>query len=134
MIFWKIPVITKKCFQNIWKTFHENIKDIPGISPKYSKVMKKILLWSQKVKKIAPRVILWKFSYWQSHSLQCFSELCLNRFSFRVTFWKGSDRCLTAGKNLKIARYYNTRIYNLNSGPHIIRFSAVVAKKRKNFE
>ena len=27
-----------------------------------------------------------------------------------------------------------TRIYNLSSGPHITRFSAVVAKKRKNFE
>ena len=22
-IFWQIPVITKQCFQNIWKTFHE---------------------------------------------------------------------------------------------------------------
>ena len=33
-------------------------------------------------------------------------------------------------------RYYDliTRIYNLSSGPHVRRFSAVVAKKRKNFE
>ena len=32
--------------------------------------------------------------------------------------------------------WYNkyTRIYNLSSGPHITRFSAVIAKKRKNFE
>ena len=28
----------------------------------------------------------------------------------------------------------NTQIYNLSSGPYIMRFSAVVAKKRKNFE
>ena len=28
----------------------------------------------------------------------------------------------------------NTRIYNLSSGPHITQFSAVFAKKRKNFE
>ena len=29
---------------------------------------------------------------------------------------------------------YSTRIYNLSSGPHNTRFSAVVAKKRKNVE
>ena len=28
----------------------------------------------------------------------------------------------------------NTQTYNLSSGPHITRFSAVVAKKQKNFE
>ena len=28
----------------------------------------------------------------------------------------------------------NTRIYNLNSGPRITRFSTVEIKKRKNFE
>ena len=28
----------------------------------------------------------------------------------------------------------NTRIYNLNSGPHITHFLAVVAKKQENFE
>ena len=28
----------------------------------------------------------------------------------------------------------NTRIYNLNSGPRITRFSTVETKKRKNFE
>ena len=29
---------------------------------------------------------------------------------------------------------FNTRIYNLSSGPHITRFSVVVAKKWKNFD
>ena len=35
---------------------------------------------------------------------------------------------------LDIQTNVNTRIYNLSSGPQITRFSAVVAKKRKNFE
>ena len=31
-------------------------------------------------------------------------------------------------------RPLNIRVYNLSLGPHITRFSAIVAKKRKNFE
>ena len=37
----------------------------------------------------------------------------------------------------QIAKYWRkmkTRIYNLSSGPHIIRFTGFAAKKRKNFE
>ena len=42
LIFWKIPVITKQCFQNIERTFHEFLfqkyfKDIPGILIGYKK-------------------------------------------------------------------------------------------------
>ena len=33
-----------------------------------------------------------------------------------------------------ITDHFSKRIYNLSSGPHITRFSAVVAKKRNNFE
>ena len=36
--------------------------------------------------------------------------------------------------NLLKRHQNNTRVYNLSSGPHIVHFMAVVAKKRKNFE
>ena len=40
LIFWQIPVITKQCFQNIGKTFHEFLfqkysKNIPRILQSY---------------------------------------------------------------------------------------------------
>ena len=46
LIFWQIPVITKKCFQNIRGTFHECLlqnhsKDIPGIFQGYENVFVK---------------------------------------------------------------------------------------------
>ena len=65
-----------------------------------------MFLWSQKVQKIVLWVILRHFQYWQAvSSHECFSEHYWNHFSFRVMFWKGSYRCLTAGKKkIKISR------------------------------
>ena len=46
LIFWRIPVITKQCFQNIQRTFHEFLfqkysKDIPGILQGYGNIFMK---------------------------------------------------------------------------------------------
>ena len=46
LIFWQVPVITKKCFQNIRRTFHEFLfqkysKGIPGILKGYENVFMK---------------------------------------------------------------------------------------------
>ena len=51
-------------------------------------------------------------------------EKCLYKKKEKAVFIRNEDHLNTL----------NTRIYNLSSGPHITRFSAVVAKKRKNFE
>ena len=47
LICWEIPVITKQCFQNIRKTFHEllfqtHFKDIPGILQGYENTFMKL--------------------------------------------------------------------------------------------
>ena len=46
--------------------------------------------------------------------------------------WK--NLVLQATKLLAWKGGINTRTYNVSSGPHITRFSAVVAKKQKNSE
>ena len=88
LIFWKIPVITKQCFRNIERTFHEFLfqkyfRDIPGILIGYKKSFhevknfKKLLSeLSCEISNIGRQSPLWK----------CFSELYGKRFSFRVMF------------------------------------------------
>ena len=61
LIFWQVPVITKKCFQNIRRTFHEFLfqkysKDVHGILSGYENIFMK-----SKIPKIVLWVILWNY-------------------------------------------------------------------------
>ena len=79
----------------------------------------KILLEIQKYKKLFWGLSCEDFNNWQSLLLQCFSELYWNRFTFRVMFWKGSHRSLTAVKNFKRAQHYYNHYKSVPSGIHV---------------
>ena len=51
-----------------------------------------------------------------------------------VNTCRRADMYLNLRNVFNCKKFFNTRIYNLSSAPHITRFSAVVVKKRKNFE
>ena len=63
----------------------------------------KMFLWSQKAERIVLVSYPVKFLILSVSSLECFSELYWNHFSFREMFSKGSYRCLTAGKKITIS-------------------------------
>ena len=99
LIFWEIAVIIKQCFQNIRRKFHE------FLFQKYFKEMK-MLLWSQKVRSLSSKI----FNINSLLSWNVFLNFIETDFHWeqeaRVLFWKGSYRCLTAGKNLELAQNY----------------------------
>ena len=68
-----------------------------------------------------------KFLILAVSSLECFFEFYWDHFSFRVMFWKGSYRCLTAGKKVKIRRtslsVHNMIIIIINLFSQVINIS-----------
>ena len=103
-----VDILANSSSQNsVSRIFEEHatnfcFKNIPRISLEYYKVIK-MFLWSQKAERIVLVSYPVKFVILSVSSLECFSELYWNHFSFREMFSKGSYRCLTAGKKITIS-------------------------------
>ena len=110
-IFWQIPLITKPCFQNIWKPFHKFLlkkysKDIPGILQGYENVFRESKSWKYCFVGYPVKILILAVSSLAMFLWTLLKPIFTESKELRVVSWKGSYQCLAAGKDSELAQHY----------------------------